>query len=79
MSEAGIYASVIALAVTFLANGYCVLLLLKTRNRFKHRHIVDLGDLGFILYGPKGRRICRILLIASNVMYLFLYEIFFSQ
>lgn len=63
--------------VTFI-NIYCVYILIKARNRFKHRRVDDIVDLCVILYGEKSRVYMQIVLFSSNMMYLVFYEIFFG-
>ena len=58
MSWVGIIAAmlgVILLAFISLASGF---LILKARNRFKDKIIIDLPDLAFACYGVKMRLLC---------------------
>lgn len=78
IAQVGIYCSVFGIVYVTTINIYCVYLLLKARNRFKNRHIVDICDLAVALYGEGARKWMQIVLVLSNSMFLIFYEIFFG-
>jgi hypothetical protein len=78
IAQVGIYCSIFGIVYVTAINVYCVYILLKARNRFKHRKIVDICDLAAILYGEGARKWMQIVLVMSNSMFLIFYEIFFG-
>ena len=78
ISQVGIYSAIFGIVYVTVLNIYCVFILLKARNRFKHDHIVDICDLAAKLYGEPGRKWIQVVLVACNTMYLIFYEIFFG-
>ena len=79
ISMAGIYTSMIGFAYVLLVNIYCVWLIIKARNRFKHDRIIDICDLGVKLYGESVRKYISLLLISTNLLFLMCYEVFFGS
>jgi len=71
-------ASFFGMIFVLFINIYCVYILLKARNRFKHHKIVDIVDLAVMLYGEKSRVWMSIVLFSSNLMYLCFYQMFFG-
>ena len=78
IAQVGIYCSIFGITYVTLINMYCVYILLKARNRFKRRRIVDIGDLAAALYGEDVRKWMQLVLVASNSMFLIFYEKFFG-
>ena len=79
ISMAGIYTSILGFVYVLSVNIYCVYLVIKARNRFKHDRIVDICDLGAKLYGENSRKYISFLLIATNMLFLMCYEVFFGS
>lgn len=46
---------VLLLAACSILSAY---MLFKARNKYKHQHIIDLPDLGFVCHGPHMRAFC---------------------
>ena len=69
----GVDASLIGMTYVLFINIYCLYILLKARNRFKHRKIVDIVELAVMLYGEKSRVWMSSVLFLSNMMYLCFY------
>ena len=78
ISQVGITTSVFGMVFVTALNVYCVYILLKARNRFKHHKIVDICDLAVMLYGERSRIWMQVVLFMSNMMYLIFYQIFFG-
>lgn len=52
---------------------------MKARNRFKTKKIIDICDLGVVLYGNWMRPILSILLVFTNTIFLIMYIMFFGK
>jgi len=74
----GVGASIIGMTYVLIINIYCLYILLKARNRFKHHKVVDIVELAVMLYGEKARVWMSIVLFSSNMMYLCFYQMFFG-
>ena len=79
ISMAGVYTSIIGFIYVLSVNLYCVWLMIKARNRFKHDRIIDVCDLGAKLYGEGARKYITFLLISTNLLFLMCYEVFFGS
>lgn len=79
ISMAGIYTALCGFAYVLFVNIYCVWLIIKARNRFKHDRIIDICDLGAKLYGESARKYITFLLVATNMLFLMCYEVFFGS
>lgn len=65
ISDAGIYGSLIALLWLFVINGFTTWLIVKARNKFKHKVVVNLSDLAKECYGEKAVVIIDILIVLT--------------
>jgi hypothetical protein len=79
ISLAGIYTALLGFAYVLSVNIYCVYILLKARNRFKHCKIVDICDLAAKLYGEGARKYMTFLLVSANTLFLMCYAVFFGS
>lgn len=79
IAQVGIYCSIFGIIYVTLVNVYCVYILLKARNRFKHHKIVDICDLAAVLYGEGARKWMQLILVLSNSMFIIFYQIFFGS
>ena len=79
ISLAGIYTALLGFAYVLSVNIYCVYILLKARNRFKHSKIVDICDLAAKLYGEGARKYMTFLLVSANTLFLMCYAVFFGS
>lgn len=57
---------------------YSVYILLKARNRFKREEVIDICDLGALLYGEWLRPYLQVLIVTTNVIALIMYTMFFG-
>jgi hypothetical protein len=58
---------------------YTTWLILKARNRFKHREIAQLADLADILYGGWSVTLVAIIHIAACLVYVLSYQTYFGE
>lgn len=79
ISLAGIYTAILGFVYVLTVNIYCVWILLKARNRFKHCKIVDICDLSVKLYGEGARKYMTFLLVGANSLFLMCYVLFFGS
>ena len=79
ISLAGIYTAALGFCYVLLVNIYCVWILLKARNRFKHSKIIDICDLTAKLYGEDKRKYMTFLLVSTNILFLMCYVVFFGS
>lgn len=79
ISDAGLLTSVVGLYFVFLMNIYAIWILVKARNRFKHRRIIDLSDLAAVLFGDGAKIYLQLLICLSNLQFLFCYELYFGK
>ena len=75
----GLYTSIIGFAYVTFSSIFCVYLLIKARNRFKSKNIIDICDLGVVLYGNWMRPILTFLLMFTNTIFLICYLMFFGS
>lgn len=54
-------------------------MLIKARNRFKHINIIDLSDMGGILYGNKMKIFIEGVLITTYISFLLAYLIYLGE
>ena len=78
VQQAGLYGFIIPFFWTVISTIFSVVLLVKARNRFKSKDIVDLTDLGAVLYGEGIRPWLQVLLILTNSIALIAYTMFFG-
>ena len=78
IKDVGIYGAAIGFIYMTLICLYSTWLILKVRDRFKHRDIVDLSDLACIIYGDGARFYMQLLVVSSNCFYLMAYNMFFG-
>ena len=76
VAQAGLVGAAIGFAYVIFINVFCVYILIKARNRFKRKEIVDICDLAVVLYGDKVRPLIAMLLIATNGCFMMAYIMF---
>ena len=79
IAMAGLYTSIVGFIYVIFSSIFCVYLLIKARNRFKSKNIIDICDLGVVLYGDWMRPILTLLLLFTNSIFLICYLMFFGS
>lgn len=72
----GMIAASIGLIVLSLASLSSAYLMLKARNRYKDKVIIDYVDLGFICYGSSIKLLCDFVLVLGQISTLTAYLIY---
>ena len=70
VAEVGFLGAIFGLIIVNLLSLGSSWFLLKARNRFKSKRIIDLPDLAYEAYGPKMRLLCQSILILANTAFL---------
>lgn len=79
ISLSGIYTALVGFFYVTAVSVYTTWLLIKARNRFKTKRIVDIGDLTAILYGESKRKWTDWLLVVANIQFLMCYTVFIGE
>lgn len=78
VADGGIYTSAICMAILMAINLYTTWLLIKARNRFKHREIVSLGDLCEMLFGGWSVVFITFTQLSGCIVSMLGYQMFFG-
>jgi amino acid permease len=78
-SKAGIYGSIISLIYLLLINMFTTCLMIKARNKFKNKRIVNLSDLAFEVYGERAKWVIDFLVVITQLSFLVAYNIYFGE
>jgi amino acid permease len=70
VAEVGFLGAIFGLIIVNLLSLGSSWFLLKARNRFKSKRIIDLPDLAYEAYGPKMRLLCQSILILANTAFI---------
>ena len=76
VGSAGVYGSIIGCTYILVVSAFCTYLLLKARNRFKNREVIDLADLARLLFGETACKILGFLIVVANSCFLIIYCMF---